>query len=241
MQKYSCLIVEDEPLAAEILEDYIGLVPFLDLKGVCPDALFAMEKLKAEKIDLLFLDIHLPVLQGIDFLKTLKQAPPVIITSAYPQYALNGFDLDVLDYLLKPVEFNRFLKAVNKLKLQKEENAPLALYNPGERGFHYFNVNRKYVKIYFDEILFVESLREYVKITTSDKSILTKIQLNEVESLLSPGDFIRIHRSFLVAREKIDAFTAAEIEIRGKQLPIGRTYKDGVLTLLESENLKRER
>lgn len=234
MQKYSCLIVEDEPLAAEILEDYIRLVPFLELKGICPDALFALERLQSEKIDLLFLDIHLPVLQGIDFLKTLKNAPPVIITSAYPEYALNGFDLDVLDYLLKPVEFNRFLKAVNKVRQQKEE---MPLRNiaqiAGERGFHYFNVNRKYVKIFFDEILFIESLREYVKITTAEKSILTKIQLNEVETLLSPGHFLRIHRSFLVARDKIDAFSAAEIEVHGKQLPIGRTYKELVLSVLE--------
>lgn len=234
MQKYSCLIVEDEPLAAEILEDYIRLVPFLELKGVCPDALFALEKLQAEKIDLLFLDIHLPVLQGIDFLKTLKSPPPVIITSAYPQYALNGFDLDVLDYLLKPVEFNRFLKAVNKLRQQKEENtARPSGQVSADRSFHYFNVNRKYVKVYLDEILYIESLREYVKITTAEKSILTKIQLNEVESLLSPGHFLRIHRSFLVARDKIEAFSAAEIEIRGKQLPIGRTYKEVVLAMLE--------
>ena len=234
MQKYSCLIVEDEPLAAEILEDYIRLVPFLELKGVCPDALFAMEKLKSEKIDLLFLDIHLPVLQGIDFLKTLKDAPSVVITSAYPEYALNGYDLDVLDYLLKPVEFNRFLKAVNKMKQQNEETPARPAGNGlSERHHHYFNVNRKYIKVYLDEILYIESLREYVRITTTDKSILTKIQLTEIEALLLPGHFIRIHRSFLVARDKIEAFSASEIEVKGKQLPIGRTYKDQVLSILE--------
>ncbi len=233
MKKYNCIIIEDEPLAAEILEDYIRQVPFLEYKGICSDALYAMDKLKNEPIDLIFLDIHLPKLKGTDFLKTLKQAPHVIITSAYSEYALQGYELNVTDYLLKPIEFSRFLAAVNKLQQPGEAN-PVS--PPGhimqEQAHLFFNVGKKRVKIVIDEILYIESVKEYIRINTPGKILLTKFQLHEIEKVLPRNHFLRVHRSFIVAKNKIDAFTAADIEVKGKQIPVGRSYKELVLAAL---------
>jgi DNA-binding LytR/AlgR family response regulator len=233
MFKYLCIIVEDEPLAAEILTDYISQIPFLELKAVCRDAIYAMEVLQQEKIDLIFLDIHLPKLKGIDFLESLKHPPCVIITSAYQEYALQAFDGNVTDYLLKPIRFTRFLKAVNKLNQQTP--LPAAAFNTSvpERKFLFFNVAKKKVKLYFDEIFYIESLREYVRITASNNTIMTKFPLNEVEDLFAHNHFIRVHRSFIVAKEKITAFSSTEVEINGVQIPIGRTYKEYVMSVLE--------
>lgn len=234
MHRYNCIIVEDEPLAAEVVKDYIMQVPFLQLKGICTDALYAMDLLQKEKIDLVFLDIHLPKLKGFDFIKALKKPPLMIITSAYQEYALQGYELNVVDYLLKPIEFNRFLMAVNKLKERKTaELRPVAPAAPAERAALLFNVSKKRVKIYIDDILFIESLKEYIRITTKDKSILTKFQLGQIEEMLAKNGFLRIHRSFLVARDKIDAFSATDVEIAGKQIPIGRSYKEMVMEVLE--------
>jgi DNA-binding LytR/AlgR family response regulator len=226
--------VEDEPLAAEILVDYISQVPFLQLKSVCSDAIYAMEVLQTEKIDLIFLDIHLPKLKGMDFLESLKSPPSVIITSAYKDYAIQAFEVSVIDYLLKPIRFNRFLKAVGKIN----QPARTALSEPtqgaaDERKYLYFNVGKRKVKIFIDEILMIESLREYVRITTPDKNILVKFQLNEMEEMLSKNNFLRIHRSFIVSKDKISAFTATGVEIDGRQIPIGRSYKEVVISILE--------
>ncbi len=233
MLKYNCLIVEDEPLAAEVLRDYIHQVPFLELKQICADALYAMEILQSEKVDLIFLDIHLPKLKGLDFLEALKTPPSVIITSAYKDYALQGFELNVIDYLLKPIRFNRFLKAVDKLNQPKTFAINLPAGKGPDREYFFFNVGKKKVKIFLDEILYIESLREYVKITTKEKSIHTKFQLSEIEEKLSKNNFLRIHRSFIVAKDKIATFTSAEIEINNKAIPIGRSYKELVLSVLQ--------
>jgi DNA-binding LytR/AlgR family response regulator len=233
MQIYNCIIVEDEPLAAEVIKDYILQVPFLQLKGICTDALYAMDLLQKEKIDLVFLDIHLPKLKGLDFIKALKKSPQVIITTAYQEYALQGYELSVVDYLLKPIEFSRFVMAVNKVK----ERVPVEALPPAaatERAALFFNVSKKRVKVYIDEILFIESLKEYIRITTKDRAILTKFQLGQIEEMLAKNGFLRIHRSFLVAKNKIDAFSATDVEISGKQIPIGRSYKEAVMTVLES-------
>jgi len=234
MLKYSCIIVEDEPLAAEVLTDYVNQVPFLELKAVCNDAIYAMETLQSQKIDLVFLDIHLPKLKGLDFLESLKNPPAVIITSAYNEYALQAFELNVLDYLLKPIRFNRFLKAVNKLNQGQNGHTPvIATAGQQERRFVFFNVGKKKVKVYLDEILYIESLREYARITTRDKNIITKFQLGELEELFADSNFLRVHRSFVVAKDKITAFTATDVEITTKQIPIGRSYKELVLSILD--------
>jgi len=232
--KYSCIIVEDEPLSAEILTDYIRQVPFLELRSVCVDAIYAMEILKNEKIDLIFLDIHLPRVKGLEFLESLRNPPAVIIVSAYKEYALQGFELNVIDYLLKPVRFSRFLKAVNKLQQQPGPQPQLPADTAVGRTWFFFSVGKKKVKVFLDDILYIESLREYIRITTKEKNILTKFPLSKVEELLSKNNFLRIHRSFIVAKDKISAFTNTDVEINNKQIPIGRSYKDSVLALLGS-------
>ncbi|MGZ8559377.1 MAG: LytR/AlgR family response regulator transcription factor [Chitinophagaceae bacterium] len=237
MQQYNCIIVEDEPLAAEVLQDYIRQVPFLQLNGICADAIYAMEMLQTEKIDLIFLDIHLPKLKGLDFIKTLKHPPHIIIVSAYHEYALQGYEFNVIDYLLKPVEFSRFMMAVNKLKqpVAKETNIQVASHT-GERPYLFFNVGKKKVKIFLDEVLYIESLKEYIRIFTKTKSILTKFQMGQIEELLARNNFFRVHRSFIVAKDKIEAFTATDIEINGKQIPVGRSYKEFVQSGLDAPN-----
>lgn len=233
MEKYNCIIVEDEPLGVEILEGYIAQIPFLNLVKVCNDAISAMNVLQKERVDVIFLDIHLPKIKGIDFLKTLTNPPKIIITSAYHQYALEGYEYNVLDYLLKPIEFSRFLTAVNKLNFK-----PTVSYHKDETEKEsphmFFNTNKKKVKIFLDDILYIESQKEYVKIYTNEKSVITKIPLSQVDELLSKNDFIRIHRSFIISKKKIEAFTSSDVEIKGKLIPIGRSYKELVHTILKS-------
>lgn len=235
MKRINCLIVEDEPLAAEVLEDYITHVPFLELKATCTDAICALEVLQHQAIDLIFLDIHLPKLKGLDFVKTLRTPPKVIVTSAYPEYALQGYELNIVDYLLKPIEWSRFLMAVNKVEQPIEVNTALhrAVPRLEEKAYLFFNVNKRKVKVFLDEILYIESLKEYIRITTHNKSILTKYQLNQIEEILTRNNFLRIHRSFIVAKEKIETYSATDVEIGGKQLPIGRNYKETVISTLE--------
>ena len=225
MIKYNCIVIEDEPLAIEIMEDYIKQVPFLALRKVCTDAIDAMEILKTEKIDLIFLDIHLPKLKGFDFLKIITNPPKVIVTTAYHQYALTGYEHSVTDYLVKPIEFNRFLSAVNKILLPPVNTNIESAAQP-ENPFLYFNVSKKRVKLFLADILYIEAQKEYIKIITTSKSILTKFQLSALERILPQQDFIRVHRSFVVAKNKIEAYSLTEIDVGGKSIPIGRNYKE---------------
>lgn len=225
MAKLRCLIVEDEPLAAEGLEEFIRNTPVLEFTGACGDALAALEFLKNKPVDVLFLDIHLPKLKGLDFLKTLKNPPQVILTTAYHQYAIEGYELNVVDYLLKPFGFPRFLAAVDKLRIPEQAQAKAV---PGQppRSFHFFNENKRQVRVYNDEILYVESLKEYIKIhTTTGDAIVTRFQLGEFEDHLADANLLRIHRSFVVAKDKIKAFSATELEVGERKLPIGRSYR----------------
>lgn len=235
MQKITCLIVEDESLAADVLEDYIHQVPFLQLVRTCGDAIYALEVLQSEKVELIFLDIHLPKLKGLDFIKTLHNPPRIIVTSAYQDYALQGYELNIVDYLLKPIEFKRFVNAVYKARQQMETYQQMETHRlldtsqiATERAYLFFNVGKKKVKMFLDEILYIESLKEYIKIVSQTKSILTKFQLGQTEDFLKNKNFLRIHRSFIVAKDKIDAFSATDIEIQGKLIPIGRSYKEQV-------------
>jgi len=235
MQTYNCIIIEDEPLAAEVLQDYVSQVPFLNLVSCCSDAFYAMETLQSFDIDLMFLDIHLPKMKGLDLIKVLKKPPKVIITSAYQEYALQGYEFDVVDYLLKPIEFSRFLKAVNRIVQTKQTVLPARpAVQPAERVHLFFNVGKKKVKVFLDEILYIESMKEYIRVNTKNKSVLTKFKLTQVDEMLSENNFLRIHRSFIVAKDKIEAFSATEVELGGKRLPIGRSYKELVLRALEA-------
>jgi two-component system, LytTR family, response regulator len=226
VSKISCIIVEDEPLATKVLSDYIGQVPYLDLKGAFKDAILANEYLRENKVDLIFLDIHLPKLKGMAFLKTLINPPAVIITTAYNNYAVEGFNLNVTDYLLKPFEFDRFLMAVTKVKSAQTSFKGNAEADERDVKDHLFvNVQKKRIKVMFSEVLYIESQREYVKIVTTKKEYLSKISTHEIESMLPPKLFRRVHRSFIISIAKIESYTAEEVEINGISIPVGRDYR----------------
>ena len=225
MSKLSCIIIEDEPLAVKVLSDYISQTPFLELKGTFRDAILATDWLRHHTIELIFLDIHLPKLKGMAFLKTLTHPPAVIITTAYHQYAVEGFDLNVTDYLLKPFEFERFLVAVNKVRAGADE-----VQSPHEdhekKDFIFLNVQKKKVKILFSEIVYIESQREYIRIITTKKEYISKMSTHEMEELLPAHLFKRIHRSFIISLSKIESYTAEMVDVNGVSIPVGRGYRD---------------
>jgi len=227
MSKINCIIVEDEPLAVKVLSDYISQVPFLELQATCKDAIAATEYLRQQSTNLIFLDIHLPKLKGMDFLRTLTHPPAVIITTAYHQYAVDGFNMNVTDYLLKPFDFERFLIAVNKVK-----SLDSGQQRPGESGetkdFIFLNMERKRVKILFSEIVYIESQKEYVKIVTTQGEYVSKMSTHQMEALLPVNLFKRIHRSYIISISKIESYTAEMVELKGVSLPIGRGHR-GVL------------
>lgn len=240
MSELRCIIVEDEPLAAKVLTQYISEVPFLQLEATFKDAILATEWLRHHSTDLIFLDIHLPKLKGMAFLKTLTHPPAVIITTAYHQYAVEGFDMNVTDYLLKPFEFERFLIAVNKVKTVApvpgkipEEIRPIKqVAETGEVKDHIFlQADRKKVKILFSDIIYIESQREYIKIVTAKKEYVSKMSTIEIENLLPTHLFKRIHRSFIVSLSKIESYTADMVELNGVSIPIGRGYRDVIENL----------
>ncbi len=225
MPNIKCIIVEDEPLAVKVLSDYILQVPFLQLQGTFKDAILATDWLRHNHTDLIFLDIHLPKLKGMAFLKTLTHPPAVIITTAYHQYAVEGFDLNVTDYLLKPFDFERFLMAVTKVKTaQRERQQPIENYEI--KDYLFLNVLKKKVKILFSEVVYIESQREYIKIITTKNEYISKMSTHEIEELLPANLFKRIHRSFIVSTSKIQSYTAEEVEVNGVSIPIGRGYRD---------------
>lgn len=230
MSKIRCIVIEDEPLAAKVLSDYILQVPFLELQATFKNAMLAMEYLRDNTTDLIFLDIHLPKLKGMAFLKTLSHPTSVIITTAYHQYAVEGFDLNVTDYLLKPFAFERFLVAVNKVNtIQKETQKTNE--SEAKKDSIFLNVQKKKVKILFSDIVYIESQREYIKIVTIKKEYISRMSTHEMESLLPANLFKRVHRSFIISMSKIDSYTAEMVEVSGVSIPIGRDYR-GVLEKL---------
>jgi len=221
------MIIEDEPLAVKVLSDYIAEVQWLELTATFKDALLAGDHLRRVSVDLIFLDIHLPKLKGMSFLRTLNNPPSVIITTAYHQYAVEGFSLNVTDYLLKPIEFERFLAAVNKVRnFRGGQVLPTLPVEP--RDFIFVTVQKKRVKIMFADILYIESQREYIKITTVNNEYISKMSTLEIESLLPGHLFKRVHRSFIVAIRRIESYTAEKIEINGISIPIGKGFRDGM-------------
>ncbi len=229
MSKISCIIIEDEPLAVKNLANYISQVPFLQLQQTFKNAILASEYLKENTPDLIFLDIHLPKLKGLDFLKTLANPPQVIVTTAYQQYAVEGFNLNVTDYLLKPFGFDRFLVAVKKVRSALNEKKPARAEEIKEHLF--LTVQKKKVKILFSEIVYIESQRAYIKIVTTKNEFISKMTTQEMEDLLPPQLFRRIHRSFIVSINKIEAYTAEEVVVNGVSIPVGRAYKDVIENL----------
>lgn len=226
MQKIKCIIVEDEPLAVRLLSGYIQQVPYLELCGTFREAISAGNHLQKEKADLIFLDIHLPKLKGFSFLRTLESQPSVIVITAYHQYAVEGFELNVTDYLLKPYSFERFITAVNKVSKIVFSTPPTGTEALKKDGSLFLTIDRKKVRIDYDNILYIESHREYVKVVTLHGEYTSKISTTELESLLPKLKFIRVHRSFIVSIDKIDTYTKGEVEVKGKNIPIGKGYKN---------------
>jgi len=235
MSKISCIIIEDEPLAVKVLADYAAQVPYLELTATFKDAILATDYLMDHTTDLIFLDIHLPKLKGMAFLKTLPNPPAVIITTAYHQYAVEGFALNVTDYLLKPFEFERFLAAVAKVHTTRSFTARPGVQpspDPAEtRDFIFITIQKKKVKILFSEIVYIESQREYIKIITSGNEYISKMGTHEIEALLPARLFKRVHRSYIVAIRRIESYTAEMIEINGTSIPIGKGYRDSMENL----------
>ena len=237
-KKIRCLVIDDELPAREILKKHIAGVDALELSGVCSNAVDAISFLKDHTVDLLFLDIQMPHLLGTSFLRTLKNAPKVIFTTAYRKYAVEGFELDAVDYLLKPINFERFLKGVNKvlqLNLQNS-SAPSENHAGTSPPFLYFRSNRKMVKVLLDDILYIEGLNDYIRIVTSGKTIISKHVLSSLEEMLPANSFVRIHKSFIIAVNKIESFNADSVEIGKKEIPIGRLFKFNLNKILGSSS-----
>lgn len=235
--KTRCLVIDDEPLARDLMRSHISKLDNFEIVAECSDAMKALQVLRDEKVDLMFMDIQMPQITGFEFLKILKNRPKVIITTAYREYALEGFELDVVDFLLKPITFERFLKSVNKFYQEQEEqtsNAPV--FNEvvnGEEPFIYVKENKRVIKVNLGEILYIEGLSEYVQIYTDRKKIITKTSMTNLEDKLPVDGFLRIHKSFIVSTARIEAFTAHSVEVPGKEIPIGRSYKNTVLNALQ--------
>jgi DNA-binding LytR/AlgR family response regulator len=222
--KIKCVVVDDEPMAREIIESYIAKTPILELMASCKNASEAILFAQENEVDLFFLDINMPEISGLSFAKLIKNTSQIIFTTAYREYAIDGFNLNVVDYLLKPISFDRFLEAVQKVKPSEitEKN----------NDFMFVRSDRKMVKIDFDQILFIESLSDYVKIFTSEKTIVIRETISSLEVKLPSKMFIRIHRSFIISLKNITSYTNEFIEVNQKALPISRSYKESVLQKL---------
>jgi DNA-binding LytR/AlgR family response regulator len=238
-KKINCLIVDDEPPALLLMEKYINAVPVLHFAGKCSNAVDAMSILQQHSIDLIFLDIQMPHILGTDFIRTLVNPPKVVFTTAFRKFAIEGFELDAVDYLLKPIPFERFLKAVNKvmkLNLPVVQTFPqdMTPKKAPEPEFLFLRADRKNLKIQLQEILFIESLKDYVKVVTRDRTIVSKQSISTIEENLPEEAFLRIHRSFIVSLGKIDSFTAGVIQVGKYELPVSRSYRHEVEKVLKT-------
>lgn len=233
--KYKCLIIDDEELARELIETHLSQLEDFELIASCSSAIEASKVLQQETIDLLFLDIEMPVLKGTDFFKNLMHKPKVIFTTAYRDYAIEGFELNAVDYILKPITFQRFFKAIEKFMAVQKSIAPppLAVSDPiNKEAFIYIRANRKHVKVYFDSILYVESLKDYIKIHLDGENHITKYSISSFEEKLDDR-FMRIHRSYIVNNNKITAYTKNDIEIGSIEIPIGENFKENMSAFLK--------
>jgi len=229
-----CLIIDDEPLAIEVIKSHLSQLSELELVATFNNPIEAIETIKNDAIDLIFLDIEMPLLSGIDFVKTIPNVPKVIFTTAYRNYAIESYELDVVDYLLKPIAFSRFFKAINKFK--NSMALPVSVMANSEETIAndhiYVNVNKKFVKIKFADILYIESIKDYIRIHLPTQSIVTKDAIGNFEDKL-PSEFLRTHRSFIVNTSKVTAFTKVDVEIGDKEVPIGASYKEAVVRFLK--------
>lgn len=227
-----CIIVDDEPLAQEVLENYVSRVGEMQLIKSCSNALEAFQALHNERVDLLFLDIQMPVIDGLSFLKSLKNPPAVILTTAYPNHAIEGFELDVVDYLLKPISFERFLKAVNKvIEMRKAISNGEAMAD-----YMFVKVDSKLVKVNFNEIVYIEGMKDYLKIFVKERPLVVHQTMKKIEDLLPRNKFIRVHKSYIVSIGAVNSIVGNFVEINGKEIPIGANYKDQLIKLVFKMN-----
>jgi DNA-binding LytR/AlgR family response regulator len=228
-----CLIIDDEPLAIEVLENHIRNIEFVKVESTFSNAVEAYQYLLKNKIDLIFLDISMPRLSGLDFLKTLKNPPHVIITTAYREFALDGYELDVKDFLLKPVSFERFLMAVAKVSA-KGNDVNITTLPVLQKGTDYMFVksNKKMIKVFFDDILYIESIRDYIKIKTDKIEVVSPQSISSFYEQLPKPNFLRIHKSFIINVDRINSYTNNSVEINNKEFPLGRLYKNEALKAL---------
>lgn len=238
MKKLTCIIVDDEPVARKILQEFTEQVPFLELLGKFESAMKAEEFLKNNTPDLIFLDIEMPKVSGLQMMKRINIESMVILTTAFPQYALDGYELDIIDYLLKPFAWHRFLKAVQKAK-DFDEMKTLPKHAEAQPSYIFIKSEKRIEKVELNEILYAEVLGNYVTICTERKKIIAYLTMKSLESQLSPVDFIKIHQSFLVNRSKIESLEGNELKVGTRSLPISRNYRDSVTSLINERLLKR--
>jgi len=236
--KIICLAVDDEPPALDILKNYIQSVSSFELAGTCINAVDALNVLRSTHVDLMFLDIHMPKLTGTSFMRTLQNPPKVIFTTAYKEYAVDAFELDAVDYLVKPVSFERFFKAITKLNriIGKETVTTTADYVPNPEAFVYLKVDKDMKKIFVNDIVYIESWKDYVKLfLANNKNLLVKQSISAMENLLSEHKFLRIHRSYMVSLNKISGYNGVSIQLETTEIPIGRLYKQAVMERLQTQ------
>ena len=239
--KLTCVAIDDEPLARECIVNYVKDVDFLQLAGTGSNPLDLTRLLDAQVVDLIFLDIQMPVMNGIDFLRMMTNPPMVIITTAYPSYALDGFQLDVMDYLVKPITFSRFFQAVTKAKdyrqLLDRSSAPEVSKTGAPAEYFFIKCDYKYEKIYFTDILYIEAMQNYVAIHTTKGRYITLLYLKNIEQNLDRRSFIRVHKSYLVSIAKIDAIENNEVVIQSNRIPISRNYREDVIARVVNDRL----
>ncbi len=232
--KAKCIIVDDEPIARKIIKTHLKAFKDIEIVAECKNAIEAFDVIAHNKIDLIFLDIHMPQISGINFLKTLKNPPKVIITTAHRDYAIEGYELDVVDFLLKPISFDRFMKAINKFysaienNITKVENESVT----ASKAFIYVKSGSETHKIFLDDIIYLESFKEHLLIHTNKRTIKIIHKIGDIENKLSSSNFLRIHKSYIVSINKIESFSLQNINIGKQDLPIGRTYKKSVMNIL---------
>ena len=234
-REISCLIVDDEPVARDILVAYVEKIPNLKLVKSCKNALEAFDIINSQKIDIFFLDINMPEINGLSLAKLVPKESKVIFTTAYREYAVEGFNLKAVDYLLKPIAFDRFLEAVNRfLELEKPSQLDVVSEEAISSDFFFVRSDRKMVRINFDDIIFIESLSDYIKIHLKDKAVVTRETITNIEAKLPQHLFLRTHRSFIVAMKMIESYTNEYVELHKKAIPISRSYKESILNKLEN-------
>ena len=230
-----CIMVDDEPMARDVIRRYVEQIPNLKLVAEFGNAIEATIFLQEHSIDIIFLDIKMPQLSGTEFVRSLRTVPKIIFTTAFKEYAHEGFELDVVDYLLKPIRFDRFLRAFNKAFPQKSQEIEMhgiaTEENKSPASFIYLRVDRKMIKVLLEDILYIESDKDYVKVFTEKGFIITRQTIGSVEAMLSESQFIRVHRSYIVSLAKLKSFTAETVEIGKKELPIGKLYRNNFLKL----------